>query len=123
MPKITKPVLVGVGMPANEYLKEFGSLVMDAFGSPPYLVGSAMHGKKWRDIDIRVILDDKEWEEWEFGDPKIPNKKHRVFNMAFAELGRRMTGLPVDFQIQQRTFANEHYKDVRSALFVYERVD
>lgn len=49
---------MGVGMPAYLLLQEFGSQVWHAFGTPPYLVGSALDGKQWRDVDIRLILAD-----------------------------------------------------------------
>ena len=52
----------GVGMPAHLYLEQFGSLVWEAFGHPPYLVGSAIMGKQWRDVDVRLILPDDEWD-------------------------------------------------------------
>src|SRR4051812_46951624 len=54
----------GVGMPAYLWLNWFGSVVWDAFGEPPYLVGSATRGKGWRDVDVRLILDDAEYERW-----------------------------------------------------------
>ena len=45
------------------------------------------------------------------------NAKWVALTLAFSELGRRMTGLPIDFQIQPRTYANTAYKDrPRSAL-------
>ena len=108
----------GVGMPATEWLDEFGSMVWSAFGEPPYLVGSALTGKKgeWRDVDVRLILDDEEWEKWGFGNPIRPNDKWRAHIMAFAELGKRMTGLPIDFQIQQATHANKTFDGIRSAI-------
>lgn len=116
--KKTHPASFGVGMPATEWLDEFGSMVWSAFGSPPYLVGSALSGEKgkWRDVDVRLILSDEEWEQWGFGDPNRPNDKWRAHIMAFAELGKRVTGLPIDFQIQQQTHANEKFDGARSAL-------
>jgi hypothetical protein len=117
MAESKRPPNPGVGKPAYEYLQLFGDIVWDAFGSPSYLVGSALYGKKWRDVDMRVILEDKEWELWGLGDPVRPNNKCRAFTLAFSELGRKMTGLPVDFQIQQQTMANEKFKGGRSALF------
>lgn len=114
-PKHTGP---GVGMPAALHLNQFGSYVWDAFGSPPYLVGSALQGKGWRDVDVRLILSDEEYEAQGLGDPRDPhgNGKWVALVMAFAELGRRMTGLPIDFQIQQQSWANKNYKGERSAL-------
>ncbi len=108
-----------VGMPASLYLHEFGSQVWSAFGSPPYLVGSALNGDRVpNDVDVRMILSDEDYEAWGLGDPKHPqqNAKWVALVMAFTALGRAFTGLPIDFQIQQQTYANETESKPRSAL-------
>lgn len=110
---------MGVGMPAALYLDEFGSQVWAAFGHPPYLVGSALAEKTgWRDVDVRLILSDEEYEAMGFGHPH-----HHQFNakwvslvMAYSALGRHMTGLPIDFQIQQQSHANKCYDGPRAAI-------
>jgi hypothetical protein len=112
-----------IGMPATLWLHEFGALVWSAFGHPPYLVGSAllqMMGKSDRepnDIDVRVILPDDEYAAWGLGNPSSPhqNAKWCSLVMAYSELGARMTGLHIDFQIQQQTEANKD-KGPRSGL-------
>lgn len=109
---------VGVGMPAWLYLQEFGSIVWSVFGQPPYLVGSAHRGKEWRDVDVRLILDDEEYDAM-FGPYETPqsmNGKWAGLCMAFASLGKQMTGLPIDFQIQRQTEANAKFDGPRSAL-------
>ncbi|MDE1867094.1 MAG: hypothetical protein KGI08_05225 [Thaumarchaeota archaeon] len=108
----------GAGMPGTLWLNEFGSQVEFVFGTCPYQVGSSLFTTKWRDVDVRVILSDEEWEKWGF---KAPSKNHYdgkwvALCMAFSELGKRMTGLPIDFQIQQQTDANSKFKGRRSAL-------
>jgi hypothetical protein len=109
-------------MPAALYFNEFGSQVWHAFGEIPYHVGSSLRGKKWRDVDVRLILDDEQYAAAGFGNPLQPheNGKWSALCAAFSELGRKMTGLPIDFQIQQRTFANKTYSPktghCRSAL-------
>lgn len=103
------PIKNYVGMPAALYLDEFGLKVHDAFGDIPYLVGSATWSKDWRDVDVRLILDDKAFKA-RYGvreDHRAENKpKWRAECMAWSALATRMTGLPVDFQIQSRTHAN-----------------
>jgi hypothetical protein len=112
----------GVGQPETFYLNAFGQLVYDAFGSPPYLVGSATHGKKWRDVDVRLILADDEWKLLGFGEPHNPGAKWVANCMAFSALGKHITGLPIDFQIQQQTDANIRFGGKREALlWIYER--
>lgn len=113
---------MGVGMPATLILEEFGYLVHAAFGATPYHVGSSVFNKQWRDVDVRLILEDAEYEHMGLGDPKHPhlNEKWVALTLAFSALGKAMTGLPIDFQIQQQSYANENYSQsdgcVRSAL-------
>ncbi len=106
---------MGVGMPAHMHLDLFGLVVQDAFGHRPYLVGSAVEGKQWRDVDVRLILPDDEWEGL-FG-PALhqgsPDPKWSSVCMAYSALGKEMTGLPIDFQIQSRSHANGCYGDQR----------
>ena len=111
-------ILNGVGMPAAMYLDEFGSHLWAVFDTPAYLVGSAFQGKNWRDVDVRMILADDVYARWGFGDPRFPSHSGRwvALCMAFSELGRKMTGLPIDFQIQQQTLANQKYDGPRNAL-------
>lgn len=114
---------MGVGMPANLLLHEFGSQVWHAFGHPPYHVGSSLTLKSgWRDVDVRLILPDDEYESLGLGKPNMPshNGKWVALCLAFSALGKQMTGLPIDFQIQQQTRANEEYprEHPRSALGV-----
>lgn len=114
----------GMGMPAGLYLEEFGRIVADAFDATPYHVGSSVPGHEragqYRDVDVRVLLDDDVYAAMGFGDPERPHlsAKWVALVMAFSELGRRMTGLPIDFQIQQVSYANEKFATGRSALGV-----
>jgi hypothetical protein len=64
-----------------------------------------------------MILPDDEFAK-EFGQPESSevNKKLAAVTLAFAALGKEMTGLPIDFQIQPETWANEKYPNRRSAL-------
>ena len=45
------------------------------------------------------------------------NRKLSAVTLAFAALGKEMTGLPIDFQVQQQSHANKAYPGLRSALF------
>lgn len=99
-------------------LEEFGNQVWHAFGSPPYLVGSALKSKGWRDVDVRLMLSDEEYESLGLGDPRNPhiNGKWVSLCLAYSALGKSLTGLPVDFQIQQQTRANGMYSGPRNAI-------
>lgn len=106
--------IIGVGSPAILFLEQFGSVVWDAFGAPPYLVGSAAKGKVWRDVDVRLMLSDAEFLAM-FGKPaplhSWTSGKWAALCMAFSVLGKQMTGLPIDFQIQDTTHANKAYAE------------
>lgn len=109
---------MGVGMPAMLLLHEFGSQVWAAFGAPPYHVGSSLAQKVWRDVDVRLILPDAEYAALGLGNPQTPHINGRwvALCLAFSALGRQMTGLPIDFQIQQQSHANAEFSGPRSAL-------
>lgn len=112
----------GVGQPQTFHLNLFGELIYRAFGDACYLVGSATKGKKWRDVDVRLILSDSEWKVSGFGDPTHPGEKWAILCMAFSALGKQMTGLPIDFQIQQQTDANKRFEGKREALlWIYDK--
>lgn len=107
-------------MPASLYLQEFGEHVYRAFGHIAYHVGSSLREKDgWRDVDVRLIVPDEEYASLELGDPDRPqwNAKWVSICLAWSAFGKALTGLPIDFQIQQRTHANEKNKGSRSALF------
>lgn len=119
--KAKAEISIGVGSPQWILLNQFGRLVQDAFGEFPYLVGSAAKGKKWRDVDVRLILSDEDYERWvgKLERPAIINRRWSAFCIAFSLLGNKMTGLPIDFQIDQRTDANKQYpKEPRHALIM-----
>ena len=110
---------MSTGMPAGIWLAKFGTIVRDYFGHVPYHVGSSLKTKAWRDVDVRLILPDDEFDRM-FGQPQnSSNVKLAAITLAFAALGKEMTGLPIDFQIQPKSHANEVYsnpEDWRSAL-------
>ncbi|MFI2761363.1 hypothetical protein ACH5A3_21215 [Streptomyces echinatus] len=113
----------GVGMPALLHLNAFGREIDQAFGHLPYLVGSAAVGKTWRDVDVRLMLPDQEFDAL-FPDHMKPSRcdgKWALICAAISELGRQRTGLPIDFQIQRTSDANEQYDGVRHALGLYPK--
>lgn len=108
----------GVGMPAALKLNQFGRECFEAFGAEAYLVGSATRSTEWRDVDVRVILPDDEFERQvgALTRPRCLNLRWNALCLAFAARGREVTGLPIDFQIDQLRDANEKYPEVRHAL-------
>lgn len=101
---------MSTGMPAGIWLNKFGVIVRDYFGHTAYQVGSSLKTKDWRDVDVRLILPDDEYAAL-FGDAALGyvNPKLAAVTLAFSALGTQMTGLPIDFQIQSMTHANEQY--------------
>lgn len=79
-----------------------------AFGSPPYLVGTAGVGDaaKYRDVDVRLILD-----EDEFAAVCPTHARWECLCLALSTYLQERTGLPIDFQIQLRSKANQRYGD------------
>lgn len=111
---------MGVGMPQEILLREFGEHVQAAFGEMAYHVGSSLRQKDgWRDVDVRVLLPDDRYESEGYGHPERPqhSRKWVAVTLAWSSFGRALTGLPIDFQVQQRTYANEKFDGNRSALF------
>lgn len=109
---------MSTGMPAGIWLTKFGVVVFDFFGHVPYHVGSSLRSKDWRDVDVRLIMPDDEFVTW-FGSNRSAetNRQLAAVTLAFAALGERMTGLPIDFQIQPESWANAQYgNQPRSAL-------
>jgi hypothetical protein len=72
-----------------------------AFGTPVYLVGSALTRADYRDIDLRLILDDEQAAQY-------PPPLRLVLNIALSDLIAKTAGVarPIDFQIQSMTEAN-----------------
>lgn len=108
---------MSTGMPQGIWLAKFGVIVRDFFGYVPYHVGSSLERKDWRDVDVRLILPDDVFEKMFGRVQNTANKKLAAITLAFCALGKEMTGLPIDFQIQPQHWANHKYKDEpRSAL-------
>lgn len=115
-----KPVDIGTGMPATTHLEAFGQCLRDAFGAMPYHVGSSIHGKTWRDVDVRVMLDDDRFDAL-FPGYAAYRQRDAWWSLvcsAISELGKQRTGLPIDFQVQRTSYANKKFPGPRNPLFV-----
>lgn len=78
-----------------------------------YLVGSAGEGDgPYRDVDVRTILDDDEFDAL-FGDRQ---QLWELVCLSVSAYLRDATGLPIDFQIQRMTQANEKFDKPRNPL-------
>jgi len=81
--------------------------IREAFGSTPYLVGSALRTSDYRDIDVRLILDDDDFMKM-FGGRGDDMRRLRLVNTALSLQIQQSSGLskPIDFQIQPMSYAN-----------------
>lgn len=85
-----------------------------------YHVGSSITRHDYRDVDVRLILDDAEFERLFGTGKKSPSTLDLWFLMCWAisEWMKHRTGLPVDFQIQSMAMANTPENDgPRNGLF------
>lgn len=82
-----------------------------------YLVGSVLCRPDHRDVDIRLILPDEV-----FAAHYASAAKRLYLNLAVSLWGQKVTGLPIDFQIQDRTRANERYPGQRNAIGYEDRI-
>ena len=78
---------------------------LSAFGEHPYLVGSASQRPDFRDVDVRLILADDEFDA-------LFAEREGLWAL-LGRLGstflRARTGLPVDFQVQRQSEANAKF--------------
>lgn len=72
-------------------------------GAVSYHVGSSTQRKEWRDVDVRLILADKDHAKL------AKSVDLHLLNVAVSLWGERVTGLPIDFQVQQMTAANDEF--------------
>lgn len=112
-----------LGSSASYLLDQACQPIALAFDEIPYLVGSAMEKGDWRDVDVRLILDDDRYDHLFPGtDRGLGNRLNPLWSLlcvAISEHLSRITCLPVDFQIQRQTQANDLYKGPREPLGLY----
>lgn len=71
-----------------------------------YLVGSVLERPDWRDVDVRCLLEEKQFALVDT----------RFINAALSEWLAARTGLPIDFQFQCIELANKEFAGKRNAL-------
>lgn len=73
-------------------------------GYGTFHVGSSLRTRDFRDVDLRCILPNEEFDGW-LKNPDL----HKFLNVAISEWIAARTGLPIDFQFQRATDANEEF--------------
>ncbi len=110
-----------VGAPEQFKLNQACRTLVDAFGWHTYQVGSSLEKREFRDVDVRCILPDDEFDQLF---PGI-NSNHQLdarwslFCVSISTWLQSITGLPIDFQFQRNTEANKLYSGKRSALGIF----
>lgn len=88
----------------QQLLCDWAKLVVELFnGTMCYQVGSSTTDEPHRDIDIRTMLETADFNTLN-GQLNIDR-----FNLAVSLWGQKVTGLPIDFQVQDREWANDKY--------------
>lgn len=84
--------------------------ISECFGgwNGPFLVGSTQERKAGpgSDVDLRLILDDEDYDALFAG---TPDGFATLLDFALGAYVRELTGLPIDFQVQRMTEANEKH--------------
>lgn len=84
--------------------------IRDLFGgfNGPYLVGSVQErtARADSDVDLRLILADDDYDALMAG---TPDGYATLLDLALSAYVRDLTGLPIDFQVQRQTEANERH--------------
>lgn len=80
-------------------------IVVDGLGHPPYLVGSSTERPDYRDVDLRSILPDDEFDALFGGRVEFWS----LFCLGVGTYLSEVSGLPIDYQVQRQTQANEKY--------------
>ena len=108
-----------IGAPHFFDLNQACRVVAEAFGHSLYLVGSSLERRDYRDVDVRCILDDAEFDglfPGLVGHGYAYNARWSIVCSSISLWLSQHSNLPVDFQIQRMTEANAEYAGPRSAL-------
>lgn len=117
-----------IGAPEAFHLKNIACALNAAFGYHNYLVGSALTKRDYRDVDIRCILPDGVFDRL-FPNCQIGFQHNSFWSLTCAAISEwlaKRTGLPIDFQIQRQSYANEHFpcpQHPRNALIIHGAAD
>lgn len=109
-----------IGVPAIFNLSMACTTINQAYGTC-YLVGSSLSTKNYRDVDVRVLMDDDKFDQMFPGCGSRPDL-HARWSLTCTAISEWLTsrnGLPIDFQIQRRTEANTEFRGPRNALGHY----
>lgn len=92
-----------------------------------YVVGSALERQDWRDVDVRLIMEDvaflAEFPDAHSVDHYEQDARWLLFTTVISAHLSTLTGLPIDFQIQPQSIANKRHDKRRNAIGIVLRKD
>jgi hypothetical protein len=102
MSTLSPPMLHRLDLACKHIREVFGGF------NGPYLVGSVQErtAGPGSDVDLRLILDDEVYDALMAG---TPDGFATLLDFALAAYVRELTGLPIDFQVQRQTEANDKH--------------
>jgi len=108
-------------LPAPHFfnLNQACCVIAQAFNGGVFLVGSCLERRDYRDVDVRAILDDEEYDRLF---PDCHQQHNALWSVMCSSISLYLSqhsGLPVDFQIQKRSKANETEHGRRNALGLF----
>ena len=80
-----------------------------------FLVGSCLERADYRDVDVRCMLRDEDFDRL-FPDGPEADSFWSLLCESIASMLASASGLPIDFQIQRMTDANAEHPKTRNAL-------
>jgi hypothetical protein len=110
-----------LGAPEAYNLNNVALILNEAFGVHNYLVGSCLTTRDYRDVDIRCILEDAEFNRLFKGCGEC-YQYHSLWSLMCASISEWLsnrTGLKIDFQIQRQTQANAENDGPRQCLGLF----
>lgn len=106
-------------MKSNSYIPASAQFALDAAsmainsaydGYGVFLVGSCLDHNDFRDVDVRCILADDEFEAmFPKDETQVLRPRWQVQCLALSAWLHTLTGLPIDFQFQKISVANERF--------------
>lgn len=111
-----------IGAPAFYDLNAACRTITEAYGHCLYLVGSSLTTRDHRDVDLRLILADAEFDALfpGIGTGWYLDARWSLMCSAISLWLSKRTALPIDFQIQRQTQANEmEEKTPRHAIGIF----
>lgn len=80
--------------------------IWETYSGDLYLVGTANQRGEYRDVDVRLILSDKRFDRLR---KAIGLDGIALMGLTTGQYLASLTGMPIDFQVQRRTEANEKH--------------